>query len=87
MTIVYNDLVIRISKSTRNNDSDHVKEISGLENLFKNTITALTSFVIKETDLDKNVEESSILTEKIQAPSDLYDNKTTFQFYSKSSFP
>ena len=37
MTIVYNDLVIKISKSTKNNDSDHVKEISGLENLFKNT--------------------------------------------------
>ena len=54
------------------------------ENLFKSTIAALTSFVIKDTDLDKNVEESNILSEKIQAPSDLYDNKTTFQFYSKS---
>ena len=54
------------------------------ENLLKSTIAALTSFVIHEKDLDKNVEESSILSEKIQAPSDLYDNKTTFQFYSKS---
>jgi hypothetical protein len=54
------------------------------ENLLKSTIAALTSFVIKDTDLDKNAEESSILSEKIHAPSDLYDNKTTFQFYSKS---
>ena len=54
------------------------------ENLLKSTIAALTSFVIKDTDLDKNVEESNILSEKIHAPSDLYDNKTTFQFYSKS---
>jgi hypothetical protein len=48
-----------------------------------NTIGALTSFSLTEKDdLEKN--ESSILSEKIQSPSDLYDNKTTFQFYSKS---
>lgn len=48
-----------------------------------NTIGDLTSFIITEKDdLEKN--ESSILSEKIHSPSDLYDNKTTFQFYSKS---
>lgn len=35
MTLVYDDIVIKISKSTINNDQDHANEISGLENLFR----------------------------------------------------
>ena len=59
---------------------------SPIEKLLKgelNTIEALTSFIVLDTDLDKD-DSSSFLSEKIHSPSDLYDNKTTFQFYSKS---
>ena len=47
-------------------------------------ITSLTSFSAASFT-EKTLEEiSKELSEEIQSPSDLYDNKTTFQFYSKS---
>jgi len=36
MTIVYDEIVIKISRSYKNNDRGHVAEIKSLENLFKN---------------------------------------------------
>lgn len=50
-----------------------------------NTITALTSYANASKFTPQTLEEiTQELSEKIQPPSDFYDNKTVFQFYSKS---
>ena len=83
----FRDFMIELNdKKVLQTSQTNVASHTQIENILKgelNTITALTSFIVLDTDLE-NDESSSFLSEKIHSPSDLYDNKTTFQFYSKS---